>query len=291
MKRLSLVLILLILFPTVVNAATVGVVEGLQMPAWIERNGARQAVTVGLELQVGDRLITGNSARLLLRLNEGSLIKLGGNADFAVDSFLPPPKKEGFFKGVLKVLQGAFRFTTTEFSKRFQRRFDIQIATAVAGIRGTDVWGKATSEKDIICLIEGRVDVRRGEEKPVVLDEPLSFYVAPKNKPALPVGKVSAEQLKKWAAQTELTPGQGVIKRNGRWAVVLKSAKIRLKITGDLENLKQQGYPVEDEAVSVRGTTRYRLVIKNFSSFKEALAFRDRIKTRPEYYDAWIFRK
>ena len=35
----------------------------------------------------------------------------------------------------------------------------IRVATVTAGIRGTDLWGKSAADRQIVCLIEGRIEV------------------------------------------------------------------------------------------------------------------------------------
>ena len=62
------------------------VVEGVQMPAWVEHpDGARDALTLGRALDNRDRVITGPGARALLRLVDGSFVKVGENATQALD--------------------------------------------------------------------------------------------------------------------------------------------------------------------------------------------------------------
>src|SRR4051812_21145446 len=90
------------------------VIEGVQMPAWIERSeGAvaprRIPVSPGMALKTGDTLATGPGSRLLMKLSEGSLVKLGENAHLQLKELEP---SESLFKAALGVLQGAFRFTT-----------------------------------------------------------------------------------------------------------------------------------------------------------------------------------
>lgn len=289
MRLLLLIVLLLPLLPRPLLASSVGKVEGLQVPAWVQWKDITLPVMVGMELKPGDRLSTGTSGRLLLRLEEGSLVKLGENANFTIASWSPPPKKQEVFKGFLKVLRGAFRFTTTALSKRHRREIDVQVASAVAGIRGTDIWGKATPTRDIVLLIEGRVTVTRGEDKPVILDKPLTFYEAPKYKPALPVAKVDPEQLKKWAAETELTPGQGILRSDGRWVVSLASVRNRTAITDVLQTLNKDGYPAEIETVNLDGEIWHRLVIKGVSSKREAASLIARMQKIALFKDAWKY--
>ncbi|CAD7837869.1 MAG: sporulation-like protein [Olavius algarvensis Delta 4 endosymbiont] len=289
MRLLLLVVLLLPLWPQPLFAVSVGKVEGLQAPAWVQWQGVTLPVMVGMAIKPGDRLFTGKSARLLLRMEEGSLVKLGENASFTVASWSAPPKKRDVYKGFLKVLRGAFRFTTTALSKRHRRAIDVQVASAVAGIRGTDLWGKASPTRDIVLLIEGKVTITRGADEPVILDEPLTFYEAPKNKAALPVAKVDPEQLKKWAAETELTPGQGILSSDGRWVVSLASVRNLTAITDRLHVLNKDGYPAEIETVNLDGETWHRLVIKGVSSKREATSLIERMQEVALFKDAWQY--
>jgi hypothetical protein len=61
-------------------APSPAVVEAVQMPAWVERGGGRMPLAPGMALQSDDDLRTGADARLLLKLAEGSAVKLGENA-------------------------------------------------------------------------------------------------------------------------------------------------------------------------------------------------------------------
>ena len=55
-------------------------VEGVVSPAWVERGGQRQPVFAGMRLDNKDRVATGAGSRLLLRLADGSAVKLGETA-------------------------------------------------------------------------------------------------------------------------------------------------------------------------------------------------------------------
>ena len=43
-----------------------------------------------------------------------------------------------------------------------ERDVRVKVNAVTAGIRGTDVWGKSESDRDIVCLLEGRIDVSHG---------------------------------------------------------------------------------------------------------------------------------
>ena len=115
-------------------------VEAVQSPAWIERGEQRLPLLPGQELKNRDRIVTGPDARVLLRLSEGSAVKLGENASLRVDA-LGAVREGGVLQWRRWMARGAFRFTTGVFS-RFQnkRAVNVRIATVTAGICGTDLW-------------------------------------------------------------------------------------------------------------------------------------------------------
>ena len=96
------------------GAQPAAVVEGVQMPAWVERAGTRTPIAPGMVLQAGDVIHTGANSRLLVRLSERSLVKLGENGQLRFTEL--SPTKE-IFRAALGVLEGAFRFTTDVAAK------------------------------------------------------------------------------------------------------------------------------------------------------------------------------
>ena len=129
-------------------------VEGVQMPAWLERNGQRTPLLPGMELKAGDQVSTGAGSRLVVKLAEGSLVKLGENGTLR---FTEINRGREVFKAALGVLQGAFRFTTELVATKRRREIDIRVAQVTAGIRGTDLWGRSRKDNEIVCLIEGEI--------------------------------------------------------------------------------------------------------------------------------------
>ena len=102
--------VLLAVFAQIALAQPAAVVEGVQMPAWVERGGERKPLTVGTELKGGDAIRTGAGSRALVKLSEGSQVKLGENASLTIVEV--NPDSGGFFKAAMRVAEGAFRFTT-----------------------------------------------------------------------------------------------------------------------------------------------------------------------------------
>src|SRR5688572_18582140 len=172
-------------------AQPAAVVEGVQMPAWVERSGRTSPVAPGMALQAGDQLKTGAGSRLLVKLSEGSLVKLGENGTLRIAEMAPT---QDLFKAAMRVLEGAFRFSTDLAAKQRRRDVNITVATVTAGIRGTDLWGRSRDERQVVCLIEGAIEVGAEGEKPVLMDQPRQFYRREKGQ-TQPVGLVEPQQL------------------------------------------------------------------------------------------------
>jgi len=268
--------------PKTALAKSLIVVEGVQMPAWVERaNGARDALTLGTSLSNKDRVITGPGARALLRLADGSLIRLGENGMLALDDL---GQKKFQLKDVvtasLDVLSGAFRFTTQALTKfRGERDVKVTIVTITIGIRGTDLWGKADGTKDIACLIEGKVDVTRGDQA-FTMDQPMSFYVAPKDKPGEPVATVPQEQLAKWAAETDIATGAGALRKGSKWRVYLADASDQGAALKTYDQLRNAGYAAEIRPVTTEAGINYRVRISNLATQQEAAALGAKLKAQ-----------
>lgn len=244
------------------------VVEAVQMPAWVERGGLRFPLAPGMTLQSDDDLRTGANARLRLKLAEGSAVKLGENAQLKLANV--QVRKDNVFASTMSVLAGAFRFTTDALAKARRREVSISVATVTAGIRGTDLWGKAAADRDIVCLIEGKIEVTREGDPPVAMDQPLSFYIAPRGRPALPVQPVNADQLKQWAEETEIEAGRGAARRGGRWKVVLASGESENDVLRVYQDVRAAGYAAELDSKRVQGRRAYDVRIAQLPSKAEA---------------------
>lgn len=206
-----------------VQAAGYGVVDAVQAPAWVERNEQRQPLSPGMELRNHDRLVTGPGARVIVQLADGSAVKLGENTRMGVNVL--GRQEGGVFTAALDVAAGAFRFTTDIFQKHLQRRaVNVRAGTLTAGVRGTDLWGKSDGERDLVCLLEGRIVVSHPQGEAAELSEPLQYYAAAKGQAPGPVARVDRAELAVWASRTELQDGVATLKRGGRWAVALTTA-------------------------------------------------------------------
>src|SRR5882672_9002965 len=259
------------------HAAPDAVVEGIQLPAWVTRDGKRQPLAIGTELKSNDEVSTGDRSRLLLRLGDGSAVKLGENGKLRL-SDLVQKRKEGFIAATLRVLEGAFRFTTNAAVKnRSTRDITVQFPTVTAGIRGTDIWGKNLGDKEVLVLIEGKVTVTRTGDQPVQMTDPLTYLQAPKSGSAT-VEAVPMEQLKAWAAETEIAEGTGATRKGGRWKLYLASYRQQLEALSLYDGLRRDGYPVRIQPQQGEEGQIYRVRLAGFSTEQEANALGARLK-------------
>lgn len=239
MKTIPLALLLGALLATIAARAEIATVEAVQYPAWLERNGTSVPLVPGTRLQPKDRLRTGEGARVRMQMGEGSAVKLGEKAQFTIEA----AEDRSVFKAALNVIAGAFRFTTAPLANR-RRDFSITAKTVTAGVRGTDLWGKSTGERDLICLLEGKITVGTPGHPEVTLDQPLDFYQKPREG-APSVAKVDAKQVEEWSKETEVEAGGPAAEAGGKWRVVAAAKPQRDAALKLNRELRRAGYPAE----------------------------------------------
>jgi hypothetical protein len=200
------------------------------------------------------------------------VVKLGENGKLVVTELEPATE---LFRAALQVLEGAFRFTSDIAAKARKRDVKVTIDQVTIGIRGTDVWGRARGERQIVCLLEGAVEVAGPGETPVRLDQPRQFYRRDKGKTE-PVGFVDAKQFQTWATETDIEAGRGALRSDGALVLTLLSSDQQAKARGVRDQLRQAGYPAE----IARGKDGYSVRIRYLPSREEAQALATRLKGR-----------
>ena len=239
MRKIATVLLPAALLASALAPAQPAVVEAVQYPAWLERGGHAVPLTPGTPLQAQDRLRTGGNARVQLKLAEGSAVKLGENAQFVIER----AEDRGVFRATLSVLAGAFRFTSDAL-KPARRDISIKAKSVTAGIRGTDLWGKSTDQRDLVCLLEGKISVGAQGHPTVTLDQPLDFYQKPRDG-APEVAKVDRKQIDEWSLETEISKDGAAARAGGRWRVVAAVKPGRDDARALVRSLRGAGYPAE----------------------------------------------
>ena len=247
-------------------------VEALQMPAWLTRDGKRQPLALGAQLKNGDTITTGEGSRVVLRLAEGSVVKLGENARFDLNGMSQTRDgKQHRFSASLGVQQGAFRFTT-EANSQSTRSIDVKFPTVTASIVGTDIWGKSTTDQEIVALIDGKINVARKGEAPVTMTEAKTVYVAPRDGPPPPVTAITLAQLNAYAQETELQPGGGAVGRVGNYKIYAARTPNQEEALAVYERLRDAGYAAAIQPAMSGGKQIYQVRIVGFLSEADGVA-------------------
>lgn len=287
MRRLFLPIIVAVSI-LISAAAHAAQVDGLQPPAWLSHAGEKQPLRPGTALNEADIVETGKHGKVLIRLADGSFIKLGENAHLELAGLKEETTPGGTFKGLLNVLQGAFRYTAGALNPTLHREIEVHVATTTIGIRGTDVWGRSKDGGSTVCLIEGKISMHHPARGDFVMDQPLSFFVAPAEGEPKPVGPVDPDKLKQWAAETELDLGKGVLLPGGGWIVQLNSHAGEAEARKTEKRLLEHGVPVELTTVQLKDRTFYRLRVSGFDTQQDARAFAARMKGQPGTPKPWV---
>lgn len=256
------------LLPLAIMAAPAATVDAVQTPAWRVRGDVIEPLTPGMELQSGDQVRTGTGARAYLKLAEGSTVKLGEGARMSFYSHSLKPAS--FFRGALDVAIGAFRFTTAQAAKLRSRDVAIRVGTATIGVRGTDVWGKSSEDRDLVMLIEGHVEVKPAGGEPVQMVEPRSVFIALRGAAPLPLSSATEAELKSRSRETDLEPSNGALHSGGRYLIRLGEPLDEAGALALYDHARAAGYPARIHPVRSDGGWQYEVVVKGYADRSEA---------------------
>jgi len=258
-------------------------VEAVQLPAWVERHGQRRPAQPGIALRAGDKALTAAAARLLLRMPDRSQIKLGEATELLIEAMNMQPLGVAQPQQVqtsLRLATGVFRYATDVASKLagHRRQLQLKLATATVGIRGTDFWSMTDADHDAVCVFDGRVAVQREGRPDIALNQPGAFWVTFTGQPEKPAGQATPEQLAKFIAQADLSPGSGVLVLGGRWRAVLALLPTAAQAAALRAQLATAGYPAEVLAKD----GRYEVRINQFATEQDARSVVERLARQPE---------
>ncbi len=278
------VLIFLMLFNGAVFAKSSIVVDTVIYPAWIQQGNEKIAIYPGMEISESDNIVTGENGKVWFKMIEGSTIKIGEKAQI-VFTEIETQTNRSVFNSVVKVLKGAFRFTTAKVaSNRWKRNIDFKIGAITAGVRGTDIWGKSNSEKDLVCLLEGKIEVNSQHDDSIVMDQPLDYYVVNNDKNKSILGVIELATVKKWAQQTAIKRHQGVVKAHGKWSLVMGVFSNQKNANNLVAKLSTLGY----HAQVVKEGSKLRVAVNGFVSKKDITLVKTRLEDKLQQSDLWF---
>jgi len=268
----TLALALAVALGGVASAESGTSVAAVQLPAWVERGGRVVPVRPGFVLEPGDTLITGARGRVHVDTPDGSIVKLGSGGRIGLETLNIRTEPDGasLFDGALNVLKGAFRFTTRAAGRASRRDLRVRVGVVTAGVRGTDIWGKSDDEKDLVCLLEGKIAVASDGAPEQQMDGTNLFYVVPKGQAPKPIAPVDPNKVaNEWAPQTELLPDVPALVSDGDYIVVALSQTSAEGAEFIAGKLVEAGYPAE---VDTADGSRFRITLRSFASLADAQA-------------------
>jgi hypothetical protein len=265
------------------------IVTAVASPAWLVHGGAATALKPGMQVGDGDTLRTAAGGRVYLQLPEHSMVKLGENTEFMTPAMqMTKDDQGGLFKGVLHILKGVFRFTTSLVGKSERRHVDIQVGTATIGIRGTDVWGRSGTDGALVALLEGKAQMDMPGHPTMMMEQPMHYNMMPAAGEMQMNMPVTQANVADWAAQTDVAPGTGVLTDDGKWTISLASSTDPREAARLLKRFTDAGYPAEDTTVMVHGQEWHRLVIMQASSQQDAKAIAGKVGKQFPLMSPWV---
>ncbi len=143
------------LFPTPPAGATdAALVVGINGTPMVKRVDKVEPLKRGDGVSAGDVVQTDDRSKVKLLLIDDSVLAIGPKSQVALDTIQLQPASR---TARLRVLAGRFQIAIAKFF-RGPTDYEIQTPTAVAGVRGTVLWGD--TELDAICALDGAVAVR-----------------------------------------------------------------------------------------------------------------------------------
>ena len=180
MRHILYFLIILVgTLPFVARATEAGVIEQLQMPAWLERGGVRKPLQAGTGVRQVDILETGRGGRLHVQFSDGSLLKLGEQTRVSLEDLAAPNAQGGTFHAFFDIVQGSFRFITGKNIHPWQRDIKLRSRSTTVDVRQADVCGQVNPEVVVVCLLTGTLTVEHAATGRFDMRQPRTVFVAP----------------------------------------------------------------------------------------------------------------
>ncbi|MEM6732868.1 MAG: FecR family protein [Myxococcota bacterium] len=134
-------------------STALGEIEAVDGSVGLRRDEKKIDASTGDAVQAGDLVFTGDASRVRIVFSDGSILAIGPSSKLLLSAYARTDKARS---GSLKVLAGQFWLRVTELVG-VTTDVDIETPTAVAGIRGTTLWGD--TERDLLCALAGTVEV------------------------------------------------------------------------------------------------------------------------------------
>ena len=150
----GLLLPLLLAVQTAGAATPTAVVVQINGAPTVERTGKTQPLQPGAALESGDAVLTDDQSKVRIILGDDSVLIVGPRSRLIIERLDLKPEGRN---GRLQALAGSFKIAISKWLSG-PTDYEIHTPTAVAGVRGTIVWGDIGL--DSVCALDGKVEVR-----------------------------------------------------------------------------------------------------------------------------------
>ena len=150
-------------------AERVGQVLRIKGSCEVVSDGQKRPLQSASPVHLLDVVTTGAAARLVVELDDGTVLTLGENAELRIDEFVF--RKPGDSDRLKLFAGGAFRFTTGRLAKTGDSVIEISTRVPALAVRGTDFWAGPLDGNYSALVFEGALEVSNNGAA-VILDEP-----------------------------------------------------------------------------------------------------------------------
>lgn len=151
--RPLLLAVLLLISASPAHAEPLAKVTAINGSPAVVRDGKREALQRGAALGAADEITTDKVSKVELALADKSVLDIGPETRVRLGDLQVTTEAR---TGRLAVLAGRFKLAVAKFLGTTD--WEVETPTAVAGVRGTVLWGD--TQLDAICALEGHVEVR-----------------------------------------------------------------------------------------------------------------------------------
>ena len=160
----------------------------------VQRGGTAAPLRPGDVVHVGELIETDAAAKVKILLPDDSVLAIGPRSRVTIVEFLLEPQSR---RARLEIFVGRFKLSGAKFFGA-HTEYEVRTPTAIAGVRGTVLWGD--TELDAVCALDGQIQVRTrvGAARPLVLHagQCVRHMAAGKTTPMKPTAKDIAAYLK-----------------------------------------------------------------------------------------------
>ncbi len=141
---------------TYADAGAIGRVERLEGRVFLQRDGILLSLRQGNPIFAADEITTQQGAKLQIRLNDGSLLVLGGATKICLED-VALPTQEAPGRGLVVMGDGILRLILKGGGA--WDGFSVDSSTSVASVRGTDFVVESAPERSAVFVLTGLVEV------------------------------------------------------------------------------------------------------------------------------------